>query len=360
MIIEPCNDADLPHVFELYRLTMSFPPPDAVERYWAWKILANPARRAEVPTAFIARDGGAVIGSIAQIPVLLDVAGRTVPVTWAVDLIVHPRAQGRGVGKALFAHQRQSNRVAISMGYAPDSVTSRVARAAGFQGFSSLRYVFKLLTAKLLANHLPFGGGLLGRIPLGGLGWLRRPPAGSLRCEPLTSFPPSFDELWQTVAAETRIAVRRDRATMTWRYLDNPFDRYRVLGVWDDATLAGCLVFKVVRHEGLAYGTIAEVVAPAAATGVNQTLVAWALEELARARVDVVKTLVSAPHLDALLRRAGFRALGKRCDFVIGVAPGARDDLGESLDPAMWYLTKGDCDLDMVPDFMTHVGAART
>jgi GNAT superfamily N-acetyltransferase len=359
MIIEPCDDVDLPQVFELYRRTMSFPPHDALERYWAWKIVANPARRANVPTAYVAREGGAVIGSIAQIPVLLDVAGRTVPVTWAVDLIVHPRAQGRGVGKALFAHQRQENRVAISMGYAPDSVTSRVARTAGFQGFPSLRYVFKLLTTKLLANRLPFGG-LLGRIPLGALGRLRRPSAGSLRCEPLTSFPPSFDELWQSVAAETRIAVRRDHATMRWRYLDNPFDRYRVLGVWDGAALAGCLVFKVVRSDALTYGTIAEIVAPAAAVTVQQTLVAWALEELARARVDVVKTLASAPHLDALLRRAGFCALGKRCDFVIGVAPGARVDVGESLDPATWYLTKGDCDLDMVPDFMTHVGARRT
>jgi predicted N-acetyltransferase YhbS len=79
MIIEPCDDVDLPHVFELYRLTMSFPPSDAVERYWARKILANPGRRADVPTAFVARDGGAIVGSIAQIPVLLDVAGAPCP-----------------------------------------------------------------------------------------------------------------------------------------------------------------------------------------------------------------------------------------------------------------------------------------
>jgi hypothetical protein len=203
-------------------------------------------------------------------------------VTWAVDLIVHPRAQGRGVGKALFAHQRQENRVAISMGYAPDSVTSRVARAAGFEGFVSLHYVFKLFTTKLLANRLPLGR-LLGRFPLGAFGRLRRPRDGSLRCEALISFPPSFDDLWRTVVAETRIAIRRDRATMTWRYLDTPFDRYQVLGVWDGAALAGCLVFKVVWHAGLTYGTIAEIVAPAAADAVNQLLVAAALEERARA-----------------------------------------------------------------------------
>jgi hypothetical protein len=73
--------------------------------------------------------------------------------------------------------------------------------------------------------------------------------------------------------------------------------------------------------------------------------------------VDVVKTLASAPHLNALLRRAGFRALGKPCDFVIGVGPGADAGISGSRDSATWYLTKGDCDLDMVPDFMTHAGA---
>lgn len=354
MIIEPCDRADLPQVFELYCRTMRFPPPEKLEPYWTWKFAGNPGRRADTPTGWVARDGGAIVGATSQIPVLLDAGGRSVPAAWAVDFMVDPRMQGRGVGKALFDHYRRSNGVAISMGYALDSATSRVARAVGFQGFPSLRYLFKLLTTKPLANRLPFAR-ILGRIPLSAFGRPRRPAAPLLRCEELTEFTPSFDALWTTVVAATAVAVRRDHATMRWRYLDNPFERYRVLGVWDGAALAGCLVFKVVRADALTYGTIAEIVAPAAAVTVQQTLVAWALEELERAGVDIVKTLVSAPHLERVLRRAGFRALGKGCDFVIATTASARADLAGRLDPATWYLTKGDCDLDMVPDFMSQL-----
>jgi len=356
MIIDPCAESDLPAVFDIYRRTMTFPPHDRVDRYWAWKIVANPERRAGVPDGFVAREGGDVIGSIGQIPVLLDVGDAVVPAVWAVDLIVDPRAQGRGVAKALFARQRESNAIALSTGYAPDSVTSRVARGAGFQGFPTLRYLFKMLTTRLVARRLPLAAHL-GRIPLGAWRRVRRPNAARLRCEELTAFPPAFDALWRTVAGETAVAVRRDRRTMTWRYLDNPFDRYRVLGVWDGAALAGCLVFKVVRHERLTYGAIAEIVVPAADELTRQTLLAWALEELERAGADIVKTLATAPHLERALGRAGFYAFGSRCDFVIGAVDAARAALRQRVDPAGWYLTKGDCDLDMVPDFMSYVGA---
>ena len=164
----------------------------------------------------------------------------------------------------------------------------------------------------------------------------------------LDRFDFTFDPLWQQVASEFSVTARRTHATMNWRYFDNPFFRYRAVGAWRDNGLAGCVVLKVVRGEALTYGTIPELIAPQGDRVVQTALLKWALRAFERERVDVVKALGSPPHLARLLRSAGFLPLGKGCDFVISIASDLPSIL---LDRKAWYLTKGDCDLDMAPDF---------
>jgi hypothetical protein len=235
----------------------------------------------------------------------------------------------------------------------------------GFQGLPPIPYLFKPLTTKPLTASLPlarFWGPVLAGLSapvLRRVGRLRPRSKSSLRVEEISRFTASFDALWATAAADVGVVARRDYASMNWRYFDNPFQRYRVLGAWDGTALAGCVVFKAVQHAVFNFGTIAEIVAPAGAVDVQQRLLGRAIEELEAARTDIVKSLASAPHLSGLLRRAGFRALGPGSDFVVSVAP----DLDPSLATAVrvseaWYLTKGDCDLDIVPDFLSKLTPA--
>jgi hypothetical protein len=169
----------------------------------------------------------------------------------------------------------------------------------------------------------------------------------------MARFDPAFDSLWRQVALEFPVTVRRTHGTMNWRYFDNPFFRYRAIGAWRDKNLAGCLVLKVVRGATLTYGTIPEIVAARGDRAVQTALLGWALEVFERERVDVVKALATPPYLARLLRSAGFVPLGKGCDFVIAAA----SDLSRTLlNGRGWYLTKGDADLDMVPDFFRVAG----
>jgi hypothetical protein len=249
----------------------------------------------------------------------------------------------------------------MAMGPAPDAATMRIAQSVGFVAAPPLRFLFKLLTLRPLATRLPFGsivGPLLARAsrrPLRRVGRLRPPPTPSVRIEEMRSFGPAFDALWSTVTRQTAVSVHRDHDTMNWRYRDNPFQHYRALGAWSGDALVGCLVFKVVHHDAFTYATIAEIVIPGAMGAVLETLLARVFEELASEGVDIVKTLASVPdHVDAL-HRAGFRAVGPGCAFVIAVAPALKAVFGRHLDPQGWHLTKGDADLDMVPDFMTYL-----
>jgi GNAT superfamily N-acetyltransferase len=359
MLIEPLAARDLPEVFDLYRRAATFPPPDRLDEYWRWKFCDNP-HRGDAPPFWVARQDGTVIGGMAQMPVILQVDGQAVPAGWAVDFMVDLRFRRQGVGRRIFDHYRQRNDVAISMGYGPGSATSRIARAVGFHGFPPRRYLFRLLTTRPLTRRLPLGGFVspivdpVSRFVLRRVGRVRS--RSRLHVRVITRFTPSFDVLWKRVAMEARVTVRRDHGTMNWRYFDNPFQPYTVLGAWDGADLAGCLVSKVVRHTAFNYGTIAELVVPLDAVTIQESLLARAMELFEEAGVDIVKTLDPSTTLSASLHRAGFRSFGRGCDVVIAVAPTVDAGLGATVrDPGAWYLMKGDCDLDMVPDFMSQL-----
>lgn len=355
LIVEPLQKEDLPALFDLYRQVMAFPPSDSYEQYWMWRYTLNPFDDGTRPAFWVVRSARKIIGGMAQMPVVANVEGTEVEARWAGDLMVDPAFRGQGIGKLIFDNYREANRLSISMGYAPDSVTSRIARSVGFKWFPPFTFLFKFYSVRLLAERLSWF-----KPAVHALSALSRPvfrlarrrfdhaPEDVVLME-MDCFGSTFDSLWRRVASEFPVSVRRTYSSMNWRYFDNPFFSYQALGAWRDAELVGCLVLKVVHGEALTYGTIPELVAAREDRVVQTALLGWALEVFERERVDVVKALGSPPYLSSLLKSAGFLPLGKGCDFVISKAPDLPSVL---LDCNAWYLTKGDCDLDIVPDFL--------
>jgi GNAT superfamily N-acetyltransferase len=356
----------VPSLLDLYRTTLPYPPAEAIELYWNWRYRKNPLDDGGAPVFWVAKHGGRVVGALGQMPVLVDVVGGPLRAYWAVDFMVHPSHQGQGLGKRLMRHFRESNELVLSMGYAPDSVTSRIVRSVGFQACEPLPYLFKFYTLRPLAHRFrwtsPVAGGLsrMTRPWLGRLG-VRSSTTALVTVAELSRFDESFDRLWRRVAGESPVTVRRTSGTMNWRYFDAPLFRYRAVGAWRDGELGGCLVFKVVEADELVYATIAEMVVPRPELAIQESLLAWALERCAEKRVDVVKSLVSPPHLVRLLRRVGFVSLGRGSDFVVSLrrADGVPRMSDGALRGDAWYLTKGDCDLDMTADFVGQRGHAR-
>lgn len=361
-VIEPLGSDDLPSLFDLYRRVMAFPPPGSVETYWDWRFRRNPFDKGTGPIFWVAKQRGRIVGGIARMPAILNVEGQEIESHWAADFMVDPGHRGQGLGRRIFDHYRATSDVAISMGYAPDSATSRIARSVGFECLSPFPYLFKFYSPRLLSDRFPWGsrfGETLVNVSrplfkLTGGTWKHDAPP-DVHLEPIVRFDAAFDALWARVASDFPVTVRRTHATMNWRYFENPFFRYRTAGAWRSGELVGCLVLKVVRGERFSYGTIPEIVVPKAEEAVQQALLAWALGEFEEAKVDVVKSLLSPGCLSRLLRRAGFFAIGKGCDFVFAVSHGLSPLVSRACGiSGGWYLTKGDGDCDIVPDFMRH------
>lgn len=361
-VVDLLGKDDLPSLFDLYRKVMTFPPSESVEEYWHWRFWQNPIDHGIRPPFWVVKHESRVVGAMAQVPVILEVEGHPIRSYWTADLMVDPEVRGLGLAKRIFNQYREANDIVLSTGYPPDSVTSRVARSVGFRSFPAFSYLFKFYNLKPILARLPWASPVAGCLSelsrpfLGKIGWRwRTAPAGILLRE-ISRFDHAFDILWRRVAGEISVAVRRTHETMNWRYFDNPFFEYKTIGAWYHEELLGCVVLKVAHAETFTYGTIPEIIVPKGESAIQECLLGCAMEAFHRAKVDVVKSLMSPPHLERLLRRAGFIAIGRSIDFVFSFRPDIPDtNFASLLKRGGWYFTKGDSDLDIVPDFMQQV-----
>lgn len=101
MDIRPFRDVDRPQVLALLQRSLGWLDDAQHERFFAWKHEENPFGRSP---AWVAVDGGTVIGfrTFMRWRFLLD--GRPVEAVRAVDTATHPDARGRGVFSALTLH----------------------------------------------------------------------------------------------------------------------------------------------------------------------------------------------------------------------------------------------------------------
>ena len=139
--IEPFRTENLSSLFELYRRVVVFPDAESITEYWQWRFGRNPFDDGTRPPFWVAKRDRNIVGALAQVPVILDVAGHPIRAYWAADFMVDPEVRGRGLGKQIFSRYRESNPMVLSMGYSPNSVTSRVARAVGFRSLHAFSRV---------------------------------------------------------------------------------------------------------------------------------------------------------------------------------------------------------------------------
>src|SRR5688500_19416632 len=69
---------------------------------WDWQYRRNPNTPGHEPEIWIAREGPAIVGQYATMPVKLSLGGREVTGSWGMDVMVAPERQRQGLGEVLF------------------------------------------------------------------------------------------------------------------------------------------------------------------------------------------------------------------------------------------------------------------
>ena len=191
-------------------------------------------------------------------------------------------------------------------------------------------------------------GPVLGAIaaPALALGWsLRhpeRPRVSAVAVEPLSSFGPEFDELWESARASYAMCVRRDAAYLTWKYARCPHREYALHAARREGRLAGFAVSRHQDYRGLRLGWIVDVFADADDHDAKDALLGAVLGAFRRSGVARAQAFAMNAPLKADLRRRGFREAGSPMQFCVRtrVSDAPIGDRGR------WHVVFGDSDMD--------------
>lgn len=334
------------------------------ERTALWKYFENPHGRA---LTYLARgvgdgeererDGGAY----SYVPRRFRLGRRAFLGMQASDAMVDPAFRRRGIFTSL------DDRAAADAAAAGAAFAFAVAGRRSMRGFlrngwrviGTYRTHVALLDPAALARRRAPGWlspavGAAGRL-LGLLGRVR--PADDPAVRPLRDpeeVDRRFDDLFERRAPALGLVGVRDAAFVRWRYLENPTGRHRLRVLEEGGRLRGYLVFERTRTIDRHRAWIVDLLADCAE--VEDRLVRAAFHEWLEDGVEVaVFQALPHPALRSLLRRHGFvphprkRPFRTATPFIVR-ALAAPDDLagGALLDPAAWYVTDGDRDVEYV------------
>jgi hypothetical protein len=319
--IRPGTDADRPQILERMEEVFGAEPARRAEHLWDWQWHQDPRLPSPGYRGVVADWDGRIIGVLSTIPAGLHIGGKPVRAWWFVDVLVHwgltrqalrehrrASAHGsvdlsQGIAAALFDHPAAGP---IQLGkHIADSMMT-IGHRLGFAylpdtGSLQRRVSTRYPLGRVLGTTL---GGLVGAVADLALPPIPRPPLPvRVRDDP---FDAGFDRLWESVKTAYPAICRRDSTLLDWRYRRHPDGDYHILALDSDEGLRGYGVIKVFERNGRRRAKLVDLLTAPQDREAQQALLAAALRELRRQRVERVECFCSDPGLAAVLKGAGF------------------------------------------------------
>jgi len=329
----------------LYRRVFGHDAADASRLRWEWQYRRNPNNPGGEPEIWIAREGPAIVGQYATMPVRLSIAGTEIPASWGMDVMVAPERQRQGLGEVLF--RTWDRNVGASLGLGLSESSYRLFQKLRWPDVGPLPCFVKPLTRRALRR--PDWPVPLNRLvsavtlPIVRIVARTRPLAAEVRM--VQRFDDSFTELWERLAPRFDFAVRRDAAYLNWKYVSAPHVRYALAALRRDDRNVG---YAVYRHLHEPRGRVTLLVDfltdPDDQDGLG-TLLGWVDREARHADSDKIRAFAMHAGFRRVLRRSGYFQVKSTVQFVSKVnGVEVQPSFYENTD--RWHVTLGDSDQD--------------
>lgn len=329
----------------LYRRVFGADAADASRLRWEWQYRRNPNNPGGEPEIWIAREGPAIVGQYATMPVRLAIKGREVNASWGMDVMVAPERQRRGLGEVLF--RTWDRNVGASLGLGLSEASYRLFQKLRWPDVGPVPCLVKPLSRRAFRHPrwpMPINR-LISFLtwPLVLIVSRARPLSAEVRV--LQRFDDSFTELWERLKPKFDVAVRRDAAYLNWKFATAPHVRYCIAALVRDGKTEGYAVYRHVREPRGRVTLLVDFLAdPDDEQGV-ETLLRWIDREARQADSDKIRTFAMHAAFRRILRKSGYFVVKSTMEFVIKVN-------GTDVSPAFyentdrWHVTLGDSDQD--------------
>ena len=329
----------------LYRRVFGNDAAESSRLRWEWQYRRNPNTRGGEPDIWVAREGPAIIGQYATMPVRLSIKGREIAGSWGMDVMVAPERQREGVGEQLF--RTWDRNVGASLGLGLSDASAQLFRKLRWPEAGPVPCFAKPLTRRALRRpDLPAAINRLVSavtLPIVKIVARRRPLRAEVRL--IQRFDDSFTELWQALAPSFGLAVVRDAAYLNWKFASAPHVRYSIAALFRDGRTAGYAVYRHV-HEPLGRVTLlTDFLTDPDDRGGLQSLLRWVDREARVADSDKIRCYAMHAGFRRVLRGSGYFMVKSTMQLVTKInAFEVPPDFYAATDD--WHITLGDSDLD--------------
>jgi GNAT superfamily N-acetyltransferase len=329
----------------LYRRVFGNDAAEASRLRWEWQYRRNPNNPGHEPEIWIAREGPAIIGQYATMPVMVAVKGEEIQGSWGMDVMVAPERQRQGLGEALF--RTWDRHVGASLGLGLSESSYRLFQKLRWPDVGPVPCYVKPLTRRALRRpNWPVPVNRLVSaltLPFVKIVARTRPLGAEVRL--IQRFDDSFTRLWEELSDKFDFAVRRDAAYLNWKYASAPHVRYSIAALRRDDRNVGYAVYRHLHEPRGRVTLLVDYLAdPGDAPGLA-TLLRWIDREARQADSDKIRTFAVHAGFRRVLKRSGYFQVKSTMEFVakvnaIDVAPSFYEDTDR------WHLTLGDSDQD--------------
>lgn len=328
----------------LYRRVFGNDAAESSRFRFGWQYRLNPHVRGGEAPIWVAREGTAVVGQLATIPMRLCVKDRDIDAAWGAEAMVAPERQGQGLGDLLVRTWDINS----------DAVLGLELTEASHGLFERLRwpvieipgFVKPLSRRALRIPRWPLPVNRLVSaltLPLVRVVARTRPLAAETRV--VRRFDDSVTALWERIRSKFDLAVRRDARHLNWRFVASPHVRYSIAMLRRADETAGYVVYRHA-HEPLGRVTlVVDLLADPDDEAGLKTLLAWVDREARAADSDKIRAYLLHNGFRRAVRRVGYFQVGSPLAMFVKInAMDVGSDFYRHTD--RWHFTLGDSDHD--------------
>lgn len=329
----------------LYRRVFGHDAAEASRHRWDWQYRRNPNNPGHEPEIWIAREGPAIVGQYATMPVKLSLKGSEVLGSWGMDVMVAPERQRQGLGEVLF--RTWDRNVGASLGLGLSDSSYRLFQKLKWPDVGPVPCLVKPLTRR--AFRRPNWPVPINRLvsaltlPIVLIVARTRPLRAEVRL--IQRFDDSFTALWDELAPKFDLAVRRDAAYLNWKYVSAPHVRYSIAVLRRDNRNIGYAVYRHLYEPRGRVTLIVDFLADPDDEDALGTLLHWIDREARQADSDKIRVFALHAGFRRVLRRCGYFQVKSTMEFVVKIN-GLDVDASFYENTDTWHITLGDSDQD--------------
>lgn len=315
--------------------------------YLRW-LHESPNAAGEPSPMWLFRSEGAIEGQQAGIRARLRIDGREVDAMWATHLVVSPAFLLRGVGAVL--SELVTAETPVTLGVEVTESAKKAFLRAGWTDLGEVPMYMRpidvgtVLAARGRTVPRPVAMVLNGALAVidAAIGLVLR--AMRLRLVEVDRFDERSDRVWAAAAQHYPVIVRRDAATLNWRFADFPRSGfYRAFYLQRGDTTLGYAVLRTGNHGGVRSGHIVDFLC---SPGWTSDLLAACVRLLRRDGVKAVYCMQASGRLRKHFAVAGFLRRSTGWPHLVLTRDLTDVQRAQVLEPTNWFLTSGDSNVD--------------